>query len=122
MSPLVIFALLSVISALSFGQPISSNGVTELFSYNIFGGVQKGFSHFSHETKCVMKFTLFLPPKVVNGTAKAPVLYFLPGMTGDEKAVVFYSHFHSHAVKYNLIVVSSDTSPRGLHLPGEGKS
>lgn len=131
MNLLVLFAAVSVIPAVSFAlippdgyNDVDSNGagVTELFSYNVFGGLQKGFSHFSHETKCVMKFTIFLPPNVANGTAKAPVLYFLPGMTADEKSVLFYTLFHYHAVKYNLIVVSPDTSPRGLHLPGEGKS
>ena len=48
-----------------------------------FGGVQSVYTHASQETRCVMRFGVFLPPQAASG--RVPVLYWLSGLTCTEE-------------------------------------
>lgn len=92
--------------------------VTEVSSSKCFGGLQKVFSHDSEELKCKMNFSLFVPPKALEGQ-KCPVLYFLSGLTCTEQNFIVKSGYQRYAAENNLVVVGPDTSPRGVNIPGE---
>jgi len=92
--------------------------VTEVSSSKAFGGLQKVFSHESTELKCKMNFSLFVPPKALDGE-QCPVLYFLSGLTCTEQNFITKCGFQKYASQHNLIVVGPDTSPRGVNIPGE---
>jgi S-formylglutathione hydrolase len=92
--------------------------VKEVSSSKSFGGLQKVFSHESVELKCEMKFSLYVPPKALDGE-KCPVLYFLSGLTCTEQNFIVKCGFQRYAAENNLIVVGPDTSPRGFNFPGE---
>ncbi|TMW65822.1 hypothetical protein Poli38472_003587 [Pythium oligandrum] len=84
-----------------------------------FGGVLKQFSHESTETKCVMKFHVFLPPQA-SETHKVPVLFFLAGLTcDDERLFMKAPNAMKVAAARGIAIVATDTSPRGVNIPGE---
>merc|ERR1719334_2886342 len=68
-----------------------------------------------------MTFAVYLPPKAVKGE-KAPVLYYLSGLTCTEQNFVTKSGYHRYAAEHNIIVVAPDNSPRGVNIPGEDDS
>jgi len=67
-----------------------------------------------------MKFHVFLPPQVVVGPA--PVLYFLAGVECTDEFFIVKGGALEWAAKYGIILVSSDTSPRGAGVEGETDS
>jgi S-formylglutathione hydrolase len=85
-----------------------------------FGGIEGVYRHLSHETKCVMRFGVFLPPQANAG--RVPVLYWLSGLTRTEENFIVKAGAQRVASELGLAIVVPDTSPRGLGLPGEGKS
>jgi len=97
---------------------MSSEAVTLVSSSKCFGGKQEVYSHQSEELKCKMNFSVYLPPNAVDG-AKAPVLYWLSGLTCTEQNFIIKSGFQRYAAEENLIVVGPDTSPRGQNIEGE---
>src|SRR6218665_1246566 len=84
-----------------------------------FGGKQEVYSFFSGQLKCETKFSCYLPPAVVNSGEKAPVLYWLSGLTCTEENFIIKSGFQRYAAQYNIIVIGPDTSPRGCDIEGE---
>lgn len=92
--------------------------IKEISSNKIFGGYQKVFSHLSLEVNCEMKFSVFLPPQVESG-GKAPVLYWLSGLTCTEQNFITKAGAQRHAAEKGLIIVGPDTSPRGCNIEGE---
>ena len=50
-------------------------------AHTCFGGAQRYYEHVSSEIGLPMKFSVYLPPKAVNGE-KVPALLYLAGMTG----------------------------------------
>jgi S-formylglutathione hydrolase len=85
-----------------------------------FGGVQSVYSHVSRETRCVMRFGVFLPPQAASG--RVPVLYWLSGLTCTEENFIVKAGAQRVAAALGLAIVVPDTSPRGLGIPGEGDS
>ena len=85
-----------------------------------FGGVQSVYSHESRETRCVMRFGVFLPPQAASG--RVPVLYWLSGLTCTEENFIVKAGAQRVASALGMAIVVPDTSPRGLGIPGEGDS
>ncbi|XP_054152884.1 S-formylglutathione hydrolase-like [Oppia nitens] len=92
--------------------------VSLVSSSKCFGGKQEVYSHESEEVKCKMTFSVYIPPKALDGQ-KVPVLYWLSGLTCTEQNFIIKSGFQRYAAEEGLIVVGPDTSPRGLNIDGE---
>jgi len=76
-----------------------------------FGGEQLRFSHPSRALDCSMSFSVFLPP--LEPRQKAPVLYWLSGLTCTDENFVQKAAAQRVAAELGIILVASDTSPRG---------
>lgn len=85
-----------------------------------FGGIQGVYAHASQETRCAMRFAVFLPPQA--GAGRVPVLYWLSGLTCTEENFIVKAGAQRVASELGLAIVVPDTSPRGLGIPGEGDS
>ena len=87
----------------------------------VHGGYVRKYSHSSSSTSTDMKFNVFLPPQASNDN-RLPVLYWLSGLTCTEDNFMQKASPFKAAVQHGLVIVSPDTSPRGLGLPGEKES
>ena len=85
-----------------------------------FGGVQGVYRHAAQETRCAMRFGVFLPPQAQHG--RVPVLYWLSGLTCTEENFIVKAGAQRVAAELGLAIVVPDTSPRGLGFPGEADS
>ena len=85
-----------------------------------FGGVQGVYTHAAQETRCVMRFGVFLPPQAKAG--RVPVLYWLSGLTCTEENFIVKAGAQRVAAELGLALVVPDTSPRGLKIAGEAES
>ncbi len=85
-----------------------------------FGGVQSVYTHAAHETRCAMRFGVFLPPQA--NSRRVPVLYWLSGLTCTEENFIVKAGAQRIASELGLAIVVPDTSPRGLGIPGEADS
>lgn len=93
--------------------------LTTLSQNKCFGGVQGVYSHVSPETGCTMRFGVFMPPGASPGSAPVPVLYWLSGLTCTEENFIIKAGAQRVAAELGIAIVTPDTSPRGLELPGE---
>lgn len=82
-----------------------------------FDGVQGIYSHHSRETGSTMRFGVYLPPAAQ--TQPVPVLYWLSGLTCTEENFVIKAGAQRVAAELGIAIVTPDTSPRGLDLPGD---
>ena len=64
-----------------------------------------------------MKFSVFFPAAA--DTTKVPVLYFLSGLTCTDENFMQKSGAQRYAAELDIAIVTPDTSPRGLNIPGE---
>jgi S-formylglutathione hydrolase len=94
--------------------------ITSVSRNKCFGGVQGVYSHESHETACLMRFGVFLPPQAE--AHPVPVLYWLSGLTCTEENFIVKAGAQRVAAELGLAIVVPDTSPRGLKIPGESES
>ena len=85
-----------------------------------FGGVQAVYTHDARETRCPMRFGLFLPPQA--SAAPVPVLYWLSGLTCTEENFIVKAGAQRVAAALGLAIVVPDTSPRGVSFPGDRDS
>jgi S-formylglutathione hydrolase len=85
-----------------------------------FGGVQGVYAHESTETRCSMRFGVFLPPRAASH--RVPVLYWLSGLTCTEENFIVKAGAQRVASALGLALIVPDTSPRGLGIPGEAAS
>ena len=85
-----------------------------------FGGVQAVYTHDARETRCPMRFGLFLPPQARAGPV--PLLYWLSGLTCTEENFIVKAGAQRVAAELGLAIVVPDTSPRGVSLPGDRDS
>lgn len=85
--------------------------------HQCFGGTQGFYSHASVSTGTSMNFAVFTPPQAAAGPV--PALYYLPGLTCTEETFVIKAGAQRRAAELGLMLVTCDTSPRGLNLPGE---
>ena len=82
-----------------------------------FGGVQAVYTHDARETRCAMRFGLFLPPQASAGPV--PLLYWLSGLTCTEENFIVKAGAQRVAAALGLAIVVPDTSPRGVSFPGD---
>jgi S-formylglutathione hydrolase len=94
--------------------------ITAVSHNKCFGGVQSTYSHASRETGTAMRFGIYLPPQAER--SRVPVLYWLSGLTCTEENFIIKAGAQRAAAELGLALVSPDTSPRGLNIPGEGAS
>jgi S-formylglutathione hydrolase len=85
--------------------------------HRCFEGVQSVHAHDAQETRCRMRFALYLPPQARTG--RVPVLYWLSGLTCTEENFSTKAGAQRVAAELGVALVVPDTSPRGLGLPGE---
>lgn len=81
-----------------------------------FGGIQGIYHHRSATTCGLMKFAVYQPPQAQHD--KAPVLYFLAGLTCNEETFAIKAGAQRIAAELGLILVMPDTSPRGTGISG----
>ncbi|MGL4374176.1 MAG: S-formylglutathione hydrolase, partial [Turicibacter sp.] len=84
-------------------------------SHACFGGHQNVYQHYSNELNCKMNVGVYFPQQAK--VKKLPVLYWLSGLTCSEQNFITKSGFQRYADKFNVIVVTPDTSPRGDDVP-----
>ncbi|XP_011504533.1 PREDICTED: S-formylglutathione hydrolase [Ceratosolen solmsi marchali] len=94
--------------------------ITEVSSNKCFGGWQKIYSHESDVLKCKMNFGVYLPPQVEHDSI--PVIYWLSGLTCTESNFITKAGAQNYAAEYGIMLVTPDTSPRGINIPGEDDS
>jgi len=94
--------------------------LTTRSTHACFGGTQGFYSHASSSTGTTMNFAVFVPPQAAE--RPVPALYYLAGLTCTEETFVIKAGAQRLAAELGLMLVSCDTSPRGLNLPGEAES
>jgi S-formylglutathione hydrolase len=94
--------------------------ITTLSQNQCFGGMQSVCRHDSIETRCAMRFGVYLPPQAHTG--RVPVLYWLSGLTCTEENFITKAGAQRVAAELGLAIIAPDTSPRGLDIPGEADS
>ena len=100
---------------------LSSQSTPELLSSTkSFGGWIKRYRHHSSSTNTEMIFAVYLPPQAEQ--KKAPVLYWLSGLTCTDENFIQKSGAQRIASELGLAIICPDTSPRGTNLPGEHDS
>lgn len=83
-----------------------------------FSGKQGFYTHLSSATDTPMNFSVFVPG-VASSRSRVPALYYLAGLTCTEETFMIKAGAQRLADELGLILVTCDTSPRGLDLPGE---
>ena len=94
--------------------------LTTLSQNRCFGGVQGTYSHESTETRCTMRFGVYLPPQAQS--RRVPILYWLSGLTCTEENFIVKAGAQRIASELGVALVVPDTSPRGLNIPGDAAS
>jgi S-formylglutathione hydrolase len=85
--------------------------------HGCFGGRMVFCRHHSSVNNCDMQFSVFVPPQAES--QKAPVLWFLSGLTCTEETFMIKSGAQKFAAELGLILISPDTSPRGDDVPDD---
>jgi len=80
------------------------------------GGRQLVVRHPSRATSTDMTFSIFLPPRAVEG-GKLPVVWYLSGLTCTHANVTEKGEYRAACASQGLIFVAPDTSPRGDDVP-----
>src|SRR5690606_12465110 len=76
--------------------------------------------HASRTNRCIMRFTLFLPPQAEQGgEQKFPALFFLSGLTCTEENFTTKAGAYRLAAELGMAVIVPDTSPRGEDVPSD---
>lgn len=83
-----------------------------------FGGLQGFYEHQSETVAGPMRFSVFQPPAALAGE-RLPVLYYLAGLTCTEETFAVKAGAQRIAATLGLILVTCDTSPRAVRLPGD---
>jgi S-formylglutathione hydrolase len=94
-----------------------TDAVETVSKHRCFGGTTGFYKHRSAVNDCVMKFAVFTPPQAERGPV--PVLYYLAGLTCTEETFMIKAGAQRRAAELGLMLVSPDTSPRGVPLPGD---
>jgi len=92
-----------------------------LSEHGCFGGVQGYYRHASPAIGLDMRFSVFVPPQASMG-GKLPVLFYLAGLTCTEETFMIKAGAQRVAAELGVILVASDTSPRGAGIAGESDS
>lgn len=91
--------------------------IETLSEHLCFGGRQGYYRHYSVTTDTEMQFSVFQPPQA--SAQPVPALYYLAGLTCTEETFMIKAGAQRVAAQLGLMLVSCDTSPRGLNLPGD---
>lgn len=83
-----------------------------------FGGTQGFYELASAACGGPMRFGVFVP----GGVTRAPVVYYLPGLTCTEETFFAKAGAQRIAAELGLVLVSCDTSPRHARYPGDDAS
>ena len=75
------------------------------------------YRHRSRETKCDMRFSVFVPPQAKAG--QVPVVTYLAGLTCTEETFMTKAGAQRVAAELGLMLVAPDTSPRGEGVPDD---
>ena len=84
-----------------------------------FGGTQFVYRHASRETGTRMGVAVYVPPQAKD--AKAPVVWFLSGLTCTEENFTVKAGAQRVASELGLILIAPDTSPRGEGVPDDSE-
>jgi S-formylglutathione hydrolase len=76
-----------------------------------FGGYQEVWEHSAQTLGCTMRFGIYLPPQAAQ--RPCPVVYWLSGLTCTEQNFITKAGAQREAAARGLIIVTTDTSPRG---------
>lgn len=98
----------------------ATTDLTLLNRYRCFDGWQAFYRHRSATTACDMRFGLYLPPRAE--TARVPLVIYLAGLTCNEETFPVKTGAQRIAAALGLALLSPDTSPRGIALPGQDES
>ncbi|TXH83446.1 MAG: S-formylglutathione hydrolase [Rhizobium sp.] len=96
------------------------NTITTRSTHACFGGTQGFYSHASASTGAEMRFAVFVPPQAKESAV--PALYFLAGLTCTEETFMVKAGAQRLAAELGLMLVTCDTSPRDLNIPGDSES
>jgi S-formylglutathione hydrolase len=91
--------------------------LTTLSEHACFGGTVSFHEHYSSACDAGMRFAAYVPPRAEG--VRVPVLYYLAGLTTTEETFMTKGGAQRFAFEHGLMLVTPDTSPRGLELPGE---
>ena len=91
--------------------------LTTLSEHACFGGTVSFHEHYSSACAAEMRFAAYVPPRADGG--RVPVLYYLAGLTTTEETFMTKGGAQRLASECGLMLVTPDTSPRGLGLHGE---
>lgn len=91
--------------------------IEQLSQHRCFGGVQGYYRHESQSTGTAMNFSVYLPAR--SEVQKLSALYYLAGLTCTEETFMIKAGAQRVASELGLVLVTCDTSPRGLDLPGD---
>lgn len=90
----------------------------EVSANKMFDGTQLKLRHQSEVLGCGMTFSVYLPPNAVPGR-KAPLVYWLSGLTCTDDNFVQKAGAQQHAADAGIAIVCPDTSPRGEGVPDD---
>ena len=88
--------------------------------YRCFDGWQNFYRHPARTTDCEMRFGLYLPPQAEH--EQVPLLIYLAGLTCTEETFPMKAGAQRMAAELGLALLSPDTSPRGVRIPGDDDS
>ena len=89
-------------------------------SYRCFDGWQQFYRHRAQTTACEMRFGLYLPPQAEQ--EEVPLLIYLAGLTCTEETFAIKAGAQRVAAELGLALLTPDTSPRGVRLPGDDEA
>jgi len=91
--------------------------VDTIAEYRCFDGTLGYYRHDAGATRCPMRFSVFVPPRVRAGPA--PVLWWLSGLTCTEENFTVKAGAYRKAAELGVMIVAADTSPRGDGVPDD---
>ncbi|HVF64561.1 MAG TPA: S-formylglutathione hydrolase [Casimicrobiaceae bacterium] len=83
----------------------------------MFEGTQGVYRHASRETRCPMRFGVYLPLDAKE--RRVPVVMWLSGLTCTEENFIVKAGAQRVAARLGVALVVPDTSPRDVALPGD---
>ena len=91
--------------------------ITRRSAHACFGGTMGFYTHASTSTGTDMRFAVYVPPHAPG--ARMPALYYLAGLTCTEETFAIKGGAQRLAAELGLVLVTLDTSPRDVVLPGD---
>lgn len=89
-----------------------------LKEHSCHGGRMVYYSHWSEALSCEMNFGVYYPPQMTEDS-ELPGLTYLAGLTCNEETFMIKGGAQQYAAQHGIILVSPDTSPRGVGIEGE---